>query len=771
MHKIAAFFILFLAVISLPAAEIKEIKIISEEGQTVPEHLIFSNMATKVGDQLDQSLLTADIKKLNKTGYFSNIRAKVKPIDKENLILILEIGLMPEILNVDISETEFFDREDILDELSLQSGMRLSNKLLFEDKSALLKLYQEKSYNDTTVTVKTVTLPKNQVNIVWTITESARHKVGDVTFSGNNSIDSGDLDDELKTEKSFWSNIFPTGFLNKQTIELDKLTITKLYRERGYLDVRILNVDLVEDDGRMNVNFQIEEGVRYKVTAITVSGNKVHSTETLLERDIMKAGELFNGKLEEALKNYIERKYHRQGYIDMNCRPVYDKKPSMAEVAINFSIHEGVQARIRNVNVTGNTVTKDYVIRRELLLQPGDKADKYKIDASKNRLTNLDYFEERSIEVIPLATEHENERDLQVLVKDKNTGQVMVGAGVSSEDSVTASFELGQRNFDLLGYPKFIGGGQRANMRIVAGGEYQDYRLSFTEPWLYNKPLRLDTSIYKHSRAYDEYDQDTLGGSVFITRKLDSFFGVDLRNKLSKQTFWRESTGLTLESIELDDFDSYVGPEFLEEEGDYIVSKITRKYVRDSRNSFRYPSRGSKMTISASFQSEIIGAYTNSYDLSLSLDKYYPVFDDCVLHVAGKVAQVNKVSGDDVAIFDRYFAGGPGTVRGFKYRTVGPVDSLHSDPIGGQSMLTGSVELIVPVVERVRFVIFADAGNVWENAWGYNPGEMNVSVGIGLRLQLPIGPIVLDYGFPVVTDQKHLEDASGRLHFKLGYSF
>ncbi|MGL4854306.1 MAG: BamA/TamA family outer membrane protein, partial [Lentisphaeria bacterium] len=260
-------------------------------------------------------------------------------------------------------------------------------------------------------------------------------------------------------------------------------------------------------------------------------------------------------------------------------------------------------------------------------------------------------------------------------------------------------------------------------------------------------------------REYDDYDQDTIGFSLSIGRQIDGY------------SMWRSTTGITIEQVKIGNFEDNATAQLRANGGNYFTPRIFQNWTRDSTDAFRFPTSGSKFDATFELQSEVFGAYTNAYKANISFDKYFNLDKEYnwTLRLGGRVAQTNRLSGDELGIFDRFFAGGPGTVRGFKYRDISPVDA-NEVPLGGESMLTATAELMIPITEQVRFVLFTDAGNVWEDCWDYNPGDVNVSVGFGFRIILPIAPISIDYGIPVLTKEDHLSN-SGRVHFNLGFSY
>ncbi|MDX9979570.1 MAG: BamA/TamA family outer membrane protein, partial [Lentisphaeria bacterium] len=365
-----------------------------------------------------------------------------------------------------------------------------------------------------------------------------------------------------------------------------------------------------------------------------------------------------------------------------------------------------------------------------------------------------------------LATEQEDLRDLRVSLVEKRTGQFMVGGTFSSEDSLMGFVELTQSNFDWRNWPSFRGGGQRMRMRAQIGTEYTNFLVSFTEPWWFDRRLRLDLDAFLTTRYEDSYDQTDTGLGMSVTR--------------AWRTTWRQTFGLRIRHVSLDGFDDdlYAGTDSallldMQENDEVFANRIIYSMARDTRDrpTMLFPTSGSRIEFGGELITRALGSYSDYYLLTAEGTKYYPVFKQSVLKLRGMVGLADEIAGDDIGVFDRFFAGGPGTIRGFDRREVGPVDDdWRENPMGGKTMAVGSVELIRPLASWAQVSVFSDFGNVWADSFEIS-GGINASVGIGLQLQLPVGPISLAYGFPVLTDQKHLSGNSGRLHFSIGTSF
>jgi outer membrane protein insertion porin family len=413
-----------------------------------------------------------------------------------------------------------------------------------------------------------------------------------------------------------------------------------------------------------------------------------------------------------------------------------------------------------------------------------------RVKISKQRLEQMQYFEKVDTSNDPSTVE--NRRNLVIGVEEKNTGNISMGAGFSSVDKLVGFVEVTQGNFDLFNPPYFTGGGQKARLRVQYGTRRQDYILGFTEPWFLGRRLRFDSEVYYRELNYfsDSFTQTQAGGKVGLTRQLPyNFVG---------------GVNYTLENIKIDFSDAYraqyplTGPQpiLLQEEGSRLLSRVGFSLAHDTRNSVTLPTRGHRVELNPEIVGGPFGGDVDFYKLELRGAQYWnparyfdeggiwrDVFDGHVLELSGRVGVVEAYGRGDrgntarVPLFDRFFLGGLYSLRGFDYREVGPRDELTLEPIGGNTYWFGSAEYSIPIIERLRIAAFYDVGMVYQKSFsfeqttyldGSSSGAYNDNIGFGIRLNLPIGPLRLDYGIPITRDK--FSGSGGRFQFGVGYT-
>jgi len=419
-------------------------------------------------------------------------------------------------------------------------------------------------------------------------------------------------------------------------------------------------------------------------------------------------------------------------------------------------VGEGSIGYINKVNIMGNERTMDKVIRRELVIYPGDKYNRSRVKTSENILRNLNYFE-----VVTANTESTGEGDqydLNVQVKEKATGQFSAGVGFSSVDSLVGYIELSQGNFNWKTWPP-IGAGQKFKIRLQLGTERNDIDISFVEPWFLDRKLSFGVDLYHHEYRYfsDAYDQKNNGMRYSLGKPLSRFS--------------RGTLAYTIEQFEVFDVQPSASPAIHGEEGKRLKSGLDFTWSRDTRNRFFNPSRGNKTTVTPYFAGGPLGAETDIYGTRIRSGQHWELFGGTVLNLRGQIESVDYF-GDTthVPLFDRLFMGGPNTLRGFEYRDVGPKDK-NNEPIGGNSSLYATLEYTVPIWSKVRGAVFYDWGVVNLDTLDFDPSAYNDDWGIGIRLDLPGFPLRLDYAWPMTYYEDKGQDGKGRFNFQIGHSF
>ncbi len=649
-------------------------------------------------------------------------------------------------------------------------GALLNDRDLRESAQKLRKFYADKGYLQATVSPVIENDGKDQVKITFQIAEHLKQKVNDVNFEGATVFSQWDLRHAIANQYSylnwvpFLNDYLNRGLLNKQELEMDKARLRDKYHDAGYLDFKVEDIKLTpdpEDPEYVNVDFKLSEGEPYKVGKVSVSGSTVYTAEELLPLILLSAGEVFSQALEQQSVRNIASRYDVLGYADVTVRPVRSEDYEKHLVDIDFEIVEGRKYTVRDTPVIGNTDTKTKVILREMAIQPGDPVDRNRIEASKQRLMGMGYFEK--VEIAAVGADALNEKDVQIRVQEKEGRyNFRVGAGASDVNSLFGMAELSTDNFDIMNPGNwFYGGGQRLRLQGIVGIENNGFNIDFVEPWLFDLPLRFELSGYMNMVEYDHWNEERIGVRTSLSRRVfDDFTQISIGYKFEHVNVNRISNRLK-EYMRTNDLD-----------GGQWVSQPSIMIGRDTRDNLMDPTSGYNLNFFGSITPKALGSSNDYYRLEGKGSYYYSFFDKAIVAmVGGKIGTVASFDrDDDVPIFERYFMGGSDSIRGFEYRTVSP--KYDGESIGGQTMLLLTAEVTHPIWGPVRGAAFVDAGNAWRNSYSMGFSKMNVGVGYGLRIRLPVinAPIRLDLAYPVVNN---VDDEPSRLrfHFNVGFTF
>lgn len=743
---------------------VKQIEIRHVGPPATSDELIKSNIRVKVGDPLTRVAIDDDVRNLYATGFFYNIRV-AEESTAEGLKLVYVVMGKLTLTDIRFEGNEEMSLAKLKRKVTSKVGEPLDEQKLFKDAQELKKLYQKSGFQKTEVEYKVIpNEATGRGTVTFKITEAPKIRVAEVNFAGAEAFKQKKLRKTIKTrERWFMSWLTGTGTLKDEQFEDDKEKLGEFYRENGYIDFQIKDVKFDQvTDRKVAITFEIFEGRLYKTGTVEIKGNSLFPTEDITKRLKMLAGQNFTpgglSKDTEAIRDF----YGEKGYIDTTVSVRKTPNVETGNMDLVYQIEELDKSFIEKIEIKGNVKTKDKVIRRELAVAPGEIFDMVGVKLSQKRLEGLDYFSK--VDARPEPTDVPNRKNLVVGVEEKNTGNFTIGAGFSSVDSVVGFAEVTQGNFDLFNPPYFTGGGQKFRLRTQIGTERQDYQVSFTEPWFLDRKLALGIDLYHRDLGFlsDIYDQTQTGAKLSLTRALGSDFLIG-------------SISYTVENIGIEIVDRAAATQtILDEEGHRMVSKVGGSIAYDTRNSTFLPNAGQRTELFTEVAGGPFGMDTDYVRFELRSAWYFKGFDEGhVLEISGRAGVVqNYGDSDRVPLFDRWFLGGMYSLRGFDYREVGPKDPL-GEPVGGETYWFGSAEYSVPIIDRLRIAAFYDAGMVYASAFSfshaaYNTGFYNDNIGIGFRLNLPIGPLRLDYGIPITADPQN--GGSGKFQFGVGYT-
>jgi outer membrane protein insertion porin family len=789
--------------------------------RAVSDDLVRANIRVKPGDSYLRAAVDDDVRNLYATGFFYNLQV-TESITPEGVVLTYVVQGKPRLTEIRFQGNKKYSDSKLRKKITSKPSEPLDERKLFTDSQEIQKMYQKAGYPRTEVKYR-LNIDENagRGTATFEITENPKVKIVRIEFVGATAFTQRKLRGGLftkgviKTHKHWlFSWLTGSGHLKDDVFEDDKERLAEFYRDHGYIDFEIKDVQFLNPTpNKMVIRFIIYEGRQYKVGAVKFSGNKLFSTQELITgmprfagRKTktgpnglpMDVGDDFTPKGLTKDIEAIEDFYGSKGYVDVSAssRNLIVNKIANTETGtmdLEFQIDEGQKSFLERIEIRGNNITKDKVIRRELAVAPGETFDMVRVKLSKERLQGLGYFEK--VDARPEPTDVPNRKNLVVGVDEKKTGNMTVGAGFSSVDAIVGFAEVYQGNFDLFHPPTFSGGGQKFRLRLQVGTRRQDYLISFIEPWFLGRRLSLGLDLYYREASYQSisgiYDEVRYGGRLNLTRALGSEFligslgytaeevGIDLNPGWHGWLYQPQSSPGSPQGGRGGPTGEPPGPPgqllppnvpqaILDETGYNFMPRLTASLAYDTRNSVQLPNKGQRTELIGEYVGGALGGSKEFYKLELRSAWYFPgLLEGHVLEVVGRTGVADSLESGDVPFYDRYYLGGMYTLRGFKYRRVSPRESGFREPIGGDTYWFGSVEYSIPIIQRLRLAVFYDIGSVSVDPYRWNFNDFSDNYGVGIRLNLPIGPLRLDYGIPIHADRYN--ERSGQFQFGVGW--
>ena len=724
--------------------------------QTVSKERILAQMRTRVGQPYSNQVVENDIAALYKTGSIHNVRIFAQP-EGDGVKVIVAVQTRAIMREIEIAGAERIKAKRLRKEIKLRLNQPVNEQQLEEARQKIIEVYQGRGFTDVSVQfrVDPIDEKRGTARVIFTVNEGVKGAVRAIHFEGNAHFSEKVLRKQMKTRgRTPIYFVDKSGRLDEVQLEQDLDKIREFYQDHGYIDVEVKSVRRERTEkGPMIITVVVSEGPQYHVRKLTVSGYQVAREDRIRALLKMKEGSVYSPKQLRDDAKAVADAYGSGGYVDLVVLP--EGAPAgPAQIDVHYKIEEGVRSFVNRINIVGNTRTKDKVIRREVLVAPGDVFNTVRVDITKKRLDNLGYF--AKVETYPEETDIPGRKDLTILVQEKRTGSLSFGGGFSTVDKLVGFAELSQGNFDLFNWPSFTGGGQKFRLRLQYGTERKDFILSLTEPYFLDRRLSLSGQLFYTEANYlsAQYDQRNYGFSTELRKPINSYIYASL--------------GYTVQDVDIFNVDPTASDFIQSQAGSTVESKIFGSVVFDSRDNVLLSHRGQRITFSPFIAGGFLGGDTQVYALDLEGSQYFHLPKDLILLINGEIATVSQWgNGTDVPIYERLFLGGSNNLRGFPFREVGPQDS-NGEPTGGKSMARATVELTFPIIEKARGAIFYDTGFVNDSQWSFGFNHIASDIGVGLRLDLPIGPLRLDYGYPIQRDGYN---GGGHFNFNVGYQF
>ncbi len=747
----------------------------------VNEEVARANMSLREGEPYDAIAIDRDIRTLYRTQLFEHIEVRLQPVGSDEVDLFFDIRPKFRIASISFDGNERIRDRRLESEVTILPNQILNERRVKEAGQAIEEFYLKRGFSQARIEYEIDRNPATGFgNVIYKIREGGKYKISKVKFTGNENIKSRKLRRNIKTKKRGIFSLFTgAGRFDADQFDDDLEKLKDLYVEEGHLDIDIDPARVrfsYPTNRKMVIDIAVDEGKEYQVGSIDFEGNELYKDDILRLMLRVKPGDRYRPeRLDEDLER-IEDFYGQFGYMETRVRLTRVPNVTTGNIDIVYQIYESEKFQVESIEIEGNTKTKSTVVIRELALGPGSTFDSVRMDASRMRLENTRYFED--VNVTPQTTQIPGRRDLRITFREGRTGNFSFGAGFSSLEKGTFFIELTQSNFDIFNWRgAFQGDGQKFRLRAQIGSLSSQITLAFEEPWLFEKRLAAGFTLFNTSSGLTRlYDVEQKGFDVYIRKRLIELIEARLSYSLVEfgfDNFARELDGVQREQLE---------------QSNGQISSLNLLLLRDRRDRIINTFRGSRLELDLTTAGGPLGGNFQYNKIESRNLIHFPISTWHSQTIGFLIrAGVVKESGDSefVPIEERFYLGGPNTLRGFEFRDVSPKSGLVPlDPeladsgigrrpfeIGGKTYGMFSAEYTIGFTEGFHGAIFYDGGFVNKAAGdfsmdrvkafgeflgepvllGWNNSGWNDNVGVGIRISVMGTPLRLDYAIPLTT--------------------
>jgi len=728
-----------------PAAGEIIVKELGVQGnRRVQEAVILGRVSAKVGGPFVPPRLADDIRAIFALGFFDDVQAKVEDFEG-GVKLTFVVTERPFVRDLNFVGNKRLDSGALQEKIDVKLGTVYNPVEVTRAAEKLKEAYEEQGYFEAGVTPDVAKLPDGDVSVTFRVAEGRKMTIDKIIIEGAQGLKPDKIKEIMLTqEREFF---ILRGTVQRQKLDQDIERIVTFYNDNGYVQARVETVDTQVDRATASVTIRVvvAEGPQFRVGGIDVTGNKVLPVEELRRRITLKPGDVYSrSKLHDSVKG-ISDVYGTIGRAAADINPQIALDVPNRKVNITLEVTEGPEVFVERINITGNTRSQEKILRREIPMAEGDLFTSQKLLRAKQKLTNLNYFENVETKTAPGSSK--DKIIVNIEVTEKPTGVFSIGGGYSSQDGAMGTVDLSQNNF--------LGRGLQVAIRLRGGATTQQGTIGITDPWFLDRPLAAGFDLFSNRRVNQDYTQSSTGGDFRFGAPIGDFSRWNAVYRLSQENV----TGV----------DANAASDLLQAEGKSIMSILGGSLTRDTRDSATEASRGQFIVLSADFAG--IGTGDNRFfRVTASLTHHQPLWFDHLL--SGRISSGYELgwSNNPVPLFERYYLGGPNTIRSFKARAISPEQA--GTKVGGNFQVLGNLEYTVPLPYQFRVALFFDVGNVYgpDTSFGQpiDLTKLKYAIGPGIRWKSPFGPVRVDYGFnPSPTGKEKV----GEIQFSMGGAF
>ncbi|MDO9533101.1 MAG: outer membrane protein assembly factor BamA [Deltaproteobacteria bacterium] len=720
--------------------------IVVKGNRRIEKDAILGVMQTREGEILAPAHLREDLKAIYKMGYFTDVRLDVSDTPEGRVLTVL-VKEKPSIREIMVEGNRKLKKDKIIEVMNLKPFSVASEGAIKEDINKVQQAYRESGYYSAQITYDLMPAGEHEVNLVLHVNEGGKMAVKDIEFEGNKTFSAKELRKIMETkERGFFAPIAwitGAGKLNRDVLERDLEKIAAFYYNHGYIKAKIgePKVDIKAD--WIYITIPVQEGPEYHVGKIDMTGDLLEDKDTLVKMLKTPKDEVYSREVLQEDLTTLADFYADHGYANADIVPLIKENNEKMIVDVTFDIHQGKKVYFERIDIGGNVKTRDKVVRRELRVYEQDLFSATNLKESIKNLRRLEYFEDVNFATTPGSAP--DRMNLKITVKERPTGTFGLGAGYSTQDRLVGMVEVSQNNL--------FGRGQQLKLSGVIGSISHRIRASFTEPYLFDRPLALGIDAFNWEREYTEYTRVSKGGVLRLSHPLKWKY---------TRLFWM----YRFENVSLNNLQYGASPVLVQASQIHNTSATSFVIRRDSRDSLFAATKGSDNSLS--FELAGLGGDTAFVRYIAETGWYFPLKWSMVAVSHARAGGMNKLSWGAMPAYELFYLGGIDTIRGFKYAEISPRDPNTGDRIGGNRFLQFNQELRFPLYKKLGLsgTIFFDAGNV------YGPNQvgpfLRTSAGVGFRWFSPMGPLRVEWGYNL---SKHPWERSSAWEFTMGGSF
>jgi len=722
--------------------------------QRISAGTVYNYLPISVGEKFTSSKAGSAIRELFKTGFFKDIS-----LDKQGSTLVVNVVERPSIAKIIFEGNSDLSSDDLtkaLKQIGLAEGKVFNRQILDKVEQELRRQYFSHGKYGLKIDTKVSKLTRNRVGIHIDISEGRVAKIKQINIVGNSKYENDDLLKTFELNTTNWLSFYTKDDqYSKQKLSADLERLRSYYLDRGYIDFSIdsTQVAITPDKKEIYVTVNVTEGDLFTLEKVKLSGDLVVEPDEIIKLVKVGPGEIFSRKNATATSKAISDRLGEEGYVFANVNMVPDIDKESKTVAMTFFVDPGKRVYVNRINMSGNTKTRDEVLRRELRQMESSWASTTKIERSKIRLQRLGYFEDVNVETPPVVGTSD-QIDVNYSVTEKSSGNLMAGIGFSQTQGIVFNANVSQDNV--------FGSGKRVNLAFNNSDVSTRYNFGYFDPY-----FTLDGVSMGYDLGYSARDAREANISNYSTDVINSSFNFGF--PLNENDRLRFNLDFKHTRLKTSEFSSGEIKKFVEENGDkYLTFAASIGWTHDTLNRAIFPSAGGQQRLSAF--ATIPGSDLTYYKVSYKQQQYFPIAKDLTFRLLGEVAYGDGYgSTDKLPFFEHYYAGGVRSVRGFDDNTLGPRDD-RNEPFGGSTKIIGKAELFFPIpfvedVRSIRIGAFADAGTVTD---GFNIGDMKYSVGISGEWLSPFGALSVSFAIPMNADGN---DEKQSFQFSFGSGF